>query len=662
MAPTSTDRAAWFAAPLLHAALVVLACFAVYANAYDHAFHLDSQHVIVDNPAVRNLANIPRYFVDASTFTSLRPNVDYRPVLQASYALDYRLGGYEMERWHFTQILLHALCAMGLYGLARKVLQAGSSASPTATNLIALAAALIYALHPTHAGVVDYLSARSSLLTAALLLPAILLYMVPVGHARYGRTPWGASLFFGLAIFCKVEAVACLAVFFLYDVWQTRVENGPKRSFFGDLTATLRGRTLRRLAPILAIVAVYFLVRREVMAPFEYEAASRRDDVSHLEYLATQVVAWWHYVGRWVLAVDYVADDAAYPVYRSLRAPRLLAALGAWVVAAACALRWWRSRPYVLFLGASALALISPTSSIVPLAEMVNEHRPYLPLGVLSLAVLLPIGLGARELIERAHGEVRVRPVAAIIAGLGFAVLLIGLGGLTYERNRVFATAESYWKDVVEKAPSGRAHLNYGLTFMNQGDYETALEHFQTSLDYSPYWHITHTNLGVLYDTLGQATKAAEHHDRAVDYDTYSGTSRTWRGEHHLRHKRFAAALADFEASQPKSLEHFSNWRGIATAQAGLGRSAEAHQALLECLRLDHERTELEIVPIITPFFDDEGRYQAGIDFFERLEEQLPEAWWVHRNKAILAARLGQDELANRALTRAEELQAASTP
>ncbi len=44
---------------LLHAVLLGLMCFGVYANAYDHAFNLDSPHVIVSNPKVRELS-LPR--------------------------------------------------------------------------------------------------------------------------------------------------------------------------------------------------------------------------------------------------------------------------------------------------------------------------------------------------------------------------------------------------------------------------------------------------------------------------------------------------------------------------------------------------------------------------------------------------------------------------
>ena len=78
-------------AALAVAALVVMA----YANHFQNGFHFDDSHAIVDNPFVRDIANVPRYFSDATTFSILPQNQSYRPVLQATLALDYWLaGGY----------------------------------------------------------------------------------------------------------------------------------------------------------------------------------------------------------------------------------------------------------------------------------------------------------------------------------------------------------------------------------------------------------------------------------------------------------------------------------------------------------------------------------------------------------------------------------------
>ena len=59
--------------------LVVLA----YSNHFANEFHFDDRHTITDNPAIRSLANVPRFFTDSTTFSLLPTHQVYRPLLTA---------------------------------------------------------------------------------------------------------------------------------------------------------------------------------------------------------------------------------------------------------------------------------------------------------------------------------------------------------------------------------------------------------------------------------------------------------------------------------------------------------------------------------------------------------------------------------------------------
>ena len=639
----------------LQLALIVLLCFAVYSNNYNHAYHLDSGYTIADNAAVRSLANVPRYFVDPATYTSLRAQVDYRPVLQVSYALNYRMGGYDTWWWHFTQILLHAICALGVYYLALRVLSMVDGPPPTLRpEHIALVAALLFALHPTASGVVNYLNARSSLLTAALLLPSLVAYMVPGSQPRYVKTPWLAMTLYTLALFTKVEAVGALGAYFAYDVWQTARREHASRGFFADLGKTFDHRLLVRLGPLLLITGVYFLIRTILMEPFEFESARHAADVGAYQYLLTQTVAWWFYVAKWFAPLGLVADNADLPVYRSLLDGPVLLAIGAFMGVVTWLIAQWQLRPYLGFLAIAAFALISPTSSVAPLAEMVNEHRPYLPLAVLSLAWIIPLSSAVGVIAARSTGL-----KAAFL--MAFLIVLLSFGTLTWQRNLVFQTDKSYWADVVEKSPSARSLLNFGRTFLRRGDFVSALDYFNQSLKEAPYWHVTHLNLAIVYQQTNQAEPAQSHYDKAVAYDEFTGSALSYRGEFYLSRGQYAQALADFRNSIPKSLQHYRNHKGMATASAGLGDAQGSYENTRICLQLDADRTAADIRAIIAPFFDQSGdRLQAGLDYFEKLKAELPDTWWVHGNIAVLARRLGQTELATDADAKSSSLRPAA--
>jgi hypothetical protein len=103
-------------------ALMLLAVGAGYANSLHNQFEFDDFHTITDNPAVRSLDNLPRFFTDATTFSVLPPNRTYRPVVSASLALDYKLGGGYDPLWFHLSTLLWFLLLVGLLSVFYRLL------------------------------------------------------------------------------------------------------------------------------------------------------------------------------------------------------------------------------------------------------------------------------------------------------------------------------------------------------------------------------------------------------------------------------------------------------------------------------------------------------------------------------------------------------------
>jgi hypothetical protein len=79
--------------------LGAVAIFAAYSNHFQNSFHFDDSHTVVDNVFIRDLHNIPRFFTDATTFSTLPANRTWRPIVSLSLALDYRLGGGAKPLW-----------------------------------------------------------------------------------------------------------------------------------------------------------------------------------------------------------------------------------------------------------------------------------------------------------------------------------------------------------------------------------------------------------------------------------------------------------------------------------------------------------------------------------------------------------------------------------
>jgi tetratricopeptide (TPR) repeat protein len=638
-----------------HAAVLLLTCFAVFSNTYGHEFQLDSEEGLVDNSYIRSLDQIPRLFSDPLTLTTNQANVDYRPILMTTYALNYWMSGYEMWSWHLVQILLHFACVLGLYGLCRNLMSrfhAGEGSDAIAH--IGLISALIFAVHPVTSGVVNYVWARSTLLTVALLFPCLLLAMRRRPSRGSNLLSW---VLYALALFTKIEALAVLGVLCLVEVLRAasrRMETtssnpGTSSSLvIRDLRASLNRQTLFKLLPFAVITVVYLAIRLPLIPDYAVQSRAA-NNVTHLEYLLTQTTAWWTYVLHWFLPINLVADHANYPIARSLMEPRVMMAVGGWIAVGVLTLRLYRRYPYVPLLTIAALMLISPTSSFIPLAEMVNEHRPYMPMAILSLTWMIPLSLAARHAV--AHSRIPASSVPLFVV-----VLLASLATVTWHRNTAFSTTESYWGDIQAKAPSMRSQVNYGRLMLSNGEMDAARECFEASLESSPNWHVTHANLGVLFDRTGDDAMALKHFDLAVAYEVHTGDSLYYRGRFHLSRQRYSSAYADFQDCLLKSREAYRVLVGLATACAGLGRGDECLETTRRCLEDEPEKTEFEIVEISRPFWGAPDRYRAGLRYFQALAEDLPGRWWIHTNIASLAGLLGEGDVAATASRRAEEL------
>jgi tetratricopeptide (TPR) repeat protein len=145
-------------------------------------------------------------------------------------------------------------------------------------------------------------------------------------------------------------------------------------------------------------------------------------------------------------------------------------------------------------------------TSLIALAEVENDHRMYLPFVGLALAACWAAALW----IER-----RAIPVKIVVPVC--AAILIGLSAGTRERNRVWSTDESLWRDVTLKSPNnGRGLMNYGLTLMAKGRYNDALDYFHRALVFNPNYYILEINLGIANGTIGNAGEAEQHFLRAI--------------------------------------------------------------------------------------------------------------------------------------------------
>jgi len=155
------------------------------------------------------------------------------------------------------------------------------------------------------------------------------------------------------------------------------------------------------------------------------------------------------------------------------------------------------------------LIALMPTS-LLPLAEVMNDHRTFLPYIGLVIGMAGALSL----LIKRA---VRVSMAAKIAVTCVIVLLLCANAYATFQRNKVWKSEETLWHDVVIKSPRNGIGLTaYGMTLVNNGDFVGALDYLHRAQQIMPEYPELLINLAIAESLTKQSVAAEQHFKDAL--------------------------------------------------------------------------------------------------------------------------------------------------
>jgi tetratricopeptide (TPR) repeat protein len=489
------------------ALVLLLTVVAVYSNHFNNDFHFDDSHTIVNNVYIRDIGNIPLFFKDATTFSSLPQNQSYRPVVDATLALDYRLGrGLKPFYFHLSTFVLFLLQGLLMFFFFLRVFDL--CRKHDINRPIALLAVACYLLHPANAETINYVIARSDSLSTLLVISAL----VAFAYSRVCRK-WGLYLVpVALAILAKPVA----AVFpLLLLAYLLLVDNDIDESAFvegGGNTATRRlARLLKSVAPSFILCALLLFFVKKMTPPAWTSGGS-----AFFNYAITQPYVMLYYFATYFLPI-HLSADTDWKALASMADRRFVFGclfLPGLLFTAFAAARHRKLRPVSFGLLWFVIALV-PTS-LMPLAEVMNDHRMFFPFVGLAMSVTWALALG----LDRAEGLFRSTAVFRALVAVFLTLGLLALAWGTYQRNEVWRTEETLWHDVTIKSPqNGRGLMNYGLTLMAKADYTGAEECFTKALALLPNYSYLHVNMGILKEAGAKTAEAEKYFRNALSLD-----------------------------------------------------------------------------------------------------------------------------------------------
>jgi len=414
----------------------------VYAGTAHGPWVFDDWASIPDNPTLRHWRTA--LFPPASGIT-----VTGRPILNLSFALDYALGGGRVEIFHATNLAIHLLAALTLFGLIVRLGESPLCRQPASDYAAALIAAL-WAVHPLQTESVSYLVQRAESLAG-------LFYLLTAYWFVRGRFALCVAAC-GLGMATK-ETVATAPIFLLL----------LDRTF---LAGSFREAWRLRSRVYGALAATWGLLAGLIIASGDRGGTAGLGLGLHaaLIYARAQFPAILHYLGLafWPhpLVFDYGTE------WRHVGWTAIPCALGI-LGLVGLSLLALRRRWLAGFLGFSFFLLIAPSSSVVPIAtEQMAEHRLYLPLAALIAAVVL---LGERL--------IRSRALAASLA----LILLLAASFATVVRNRLYQDPIALWQDTVKERPQNvSAHINLGFLLFSARRYSESIREDDAAVALEP--------------------------------------------------------------------------------------------------------------------------------------------------------------------------------
>ncbi len=480
-------------APLLALAVVVLA----YANSLGGVFIYDDLSIIPVDPSIRKLW--PLWNVLAATHEP-GSTIDGRPLVALSLAVSHATGG-EAFHYHVFNLCVHLAAVLVLFGLVRRTLLLPvipPSLRQRATS-IALASAVLWGSHPLTTAAVTYIIQRAESLAALCYL--LTLYCLLRSATGRAVAAWSAAAVAAclLGANAKETIVSAPLACLLYD-----------RAFLaGGFAAAWRKRwpLYAGLAGTWAVLAYHMISCGDRGGSVGFSTGRP------MQYALTELGVVAHYLrlAFWPsgLVLDY-GWPAATNMWRIIT--------GAVVVVPLIAATCWALVRYPKWAVPAGMffLVLAPTSSFYPMTDAAMDHRMYLPLACVVVAVA-PAAVLAAEWLARRSTPLRRKRVFITLAAAATAIA-VGLAGMTRARNDEYHSAIDAWSLTIQRLPwpNQRAHHSLGWHLLQAGKSEAAMTQFDIAVRLRPDDITVLVDRANLHRDLGHFDQAAADFTRAI--------------------------------------------------------------------------------------------------------------------------------------------------
>ena len=568
----------------LAGAILAAVTFVVFSGALANGFVYDDNPQILQNDFILNFHLWKRIFTGSVwSFQGGKTNF-YRPLQFACYWILYRIGGPNPAVFHLLNLLIYAASAWLVYRLARELFN---------NDVVALAGALLWALHPVHVEAVAWISALPDVGFAFFMLLALLCFLRAerdVGMRR--RYHLLAALSFFVALFFKEMALSFPFLLPVYWFFLGKPERWLRRAL----------RWSPYAAATLAYVAVRHLMLGYVTQGGRLWEIPPRVVGAALGLLGqdTKILFWPVHLN--VFRMFYLGP--------SLRSP------WPWIIVLLLSGTFWlrKREPVLAFLIAWWPVTLLPVLDIRQLSfPLVADRFLYFP----SVG---PCLAGAYLLLRWLPQHLpRMKPVPVAGCALGLVTLFWTVQSvraiprwrdnktlihysltqspdspllhmargvvLEYEHGDLKGALQEYStaRRLNQKSswPLNMDHDYYlavGRIALRMGNRQEAIEDFEKAQRAAPDSSQPSDALGAVYFPQGDYATAAKYFERSVKANPQDVAARFYLGTCWMKLGKYRQAAAEFHAARELVPDYWQAYQAEAKALEAAGESAAAER------------------------------------------------------------------------------------
>jgi len=617
-------------ADILGLAIIILLGIIIYSNSFQCSFHFDDLPRIVNNPNIRNL-------VDVKAWWNSYP---MRPVGMFTFALNYHFNKLDVFGYHLVNLIIHLINACLVWWLTLLIFSSPALKDNPVTQqkkIIAFLTALLFVSHPLTTQSVTYIVQRMASLVTMFYFLSIALYL-KARLAGKGKTSTyllfaGSLISAVLAMLTKENAFTLPFAIVLFELF-----------FLQTKKRTVNFRDYRVVLLIAALLGIIIIIPLKfsfsIFKPIP-PSLGNTYTITPLNYLFTQFSVIIKYIQLLFLPINQTFEYD-FPISNSffeIRTMLCFVILLSVIILAILSFKKYRIISFGIFWFFLTLSI---ESSFIPIADVIYEHRTYLP----SFGFFLILSSGIFFFLWNKNKYFAIIILVIIIGSNSF---------LTYERNKVWKDTFTFLSDIILKSPNkARPIGGLGDYYKDLGKSEMAIADYSRAIAINPKYTEAYINRGIIYGNMGKWNEAISDYSKAVEIDPKSDQAYYDRGNAYRTIGKWDKAIADYSraiAINRKYSVAYSN-RGI--VKGNMGKWNEAITDYSKAIEIDPKSDQAHYNRGIA--YRKLGQWDKAIADYSKAIEINPKFKEAFTNRGVAYSNLEQWDKAVEDFTKALEI------